>query len=65
MADNTNLELVVEVDVNKTNASIKSVNTSLSTMEQAAGKAARARPPAQTDGQHCEGVTAGAASSRT
>jgi hypothetical protein len=34
-------ELVVEVDVNKANASIKSVNTGLSSMEQAAGKAAR------------------------
>ena len=40
MADNK-LELVVEVDVNKANASIKSVNTGLSSMEQAAGKAAR------------------------
>jgi hypothetical protein len=41
MADNNKLELVVEVDVNKANASIKSVNTGLSSMEQAAGKAAR------------------------
>ena len=40
MPDNK-LELVVEVDVNKANASIKSVNTGLSSMEQAAGKAAR------------------------
>ena len=39
MADNK-LELVVEVDVNKANASIKSVNTGLSSMEQAAGHAA-------------------------
>ena len=35
------LELVVEVDVNKANASIKSINTGLSSMEQAAAKAAR------------------------
>ena len=41
MADNNRLELVVEVDVNKANASIKSINTGLSSMEQAAGKAAR------------------------
>jgi hypothetical protein len=41
MADNNKLELVVEVDVNKANASIKSVNTGLSSMEQAASKAAR------------------------
>src|SRR5664279_2954462 len=41
MADNNKLQLVVEVDVNKANASIKSVNTGLSSMEQAAGKAAR------------------------
>ena len=42
MPDGTNkLELVVEVDVNKANASIKSVNTGLSGMEQAAAKAAR------------------------
>src|ERR1035441_5080004 len=39
MPDNK-LELVVEVDVNKANASIKSINTGLSSMEQAAGKAA-------------------------
>src|ERR1017187_7842347 len=36
MADNNKLELVVEVDVNKANASIKSINTGLSSMEQAA-----------------------------
>ena len=41
MADNSKLELVVEVDVNKANASIKSVNTGLSSMEQAATQAAR------------------------
>ncbi|MCX6630895.1 MAG: hypothetical protein NTW28_25045, partial [Candidatus Solibacter sp.] len=41
MADNSRLELVVEVDVNKANASIKSINTGLSSMEQAAGNAAR------------------------
>src|ERR1035437_4834320 len=41
MASDNNLELVVEVDVNKANASIKSVNTGLFSMEQAAGKAAR------------------------
>jgi hypothetical protein len=41
VADNNKLELVVEVDVNKANASIKSINTGLSSMEQAAGKAAR------------------------
>jgi hypothetical protein len=41
MAFGNKLELVVEVDVNKANASIKSINTGLSSMEQAAGKAAR------------------------
>ena len=40
MASDNKLELVVEVDVNKANASIKSINTGLSSMEQAAGKAA-------------------------
>ncbi len=40
MPDNK-LELVVEVDVNKANASIKSINTGLSSMEQAASKAAK------------------------
>lgn len=39
MADNK-LELVVEVDVNKANASIKTVNSSLSSIEQSAAKAA-------------------------
>lgn len=41
MPDNSKLELVVEVDVNKANASIKSVNTGLSSMEQAVTQAAR------------------------
>lgn len=41
MPDNNKLELVVEVEGNKTNASIKSINTGLSSMEQAASKAAR------------------------
>jgi hypothetical protein len=41
MADNNKLELVVEVDGNRANASIKSINTGLSSMERAAGKAAR------------------------
>jgi hypothetical protein len=41
MADNNKLSLVVEVDVNKANASIKTVNVSLSSIEQAASKAAR------------------------
>jgi hypothetical protein len=40
MADNK-LELVVEVDANRANASIKSVNASLSSMESAAAKSAR------------------------
>jgi hypothetical protein len=40
MADNK-LELVVEVDTNRANASIKSVNAGLSRMEQTAAKAAR------------------------
>ncbi|GIW55502.1 MAG: hypothetical protein KatS3mg082_1906 [Nitrospiraceae bacterium] len=40
MADNK-LELVVEVDTNRANASIKSVNSSLSSMEAAAVKTAR------------------------
>ncbi|MGC8884865.1 MAG: hypothetical protein ACP5UT_18760, partial [Bryobacteraceae bacterium] len=40
MADNR-LELVVEVDANRANASIKSVNSSLSSMEAAAVKTAR------------------------
>ena len=38
MADKNKLELVVEVDVNEANASIKSVNTGLSSMRQAASK---------------------------
>jgi hypothetical protein len=40
MSDNK-LELVVEVDVSKANASIKSINTGLSSLEQAAAKAGR------------------------
>jgi gas vesicle protein len=40
VADNK-LELVVEVDANRANASIKSVNASLSSMEAAAAKSAR------------------------
>jgi hypothetical protein len=40
MADNR-LELVVEVDANRANASIKSVNASLSSMEAAAAKSTR------------------------
>jgi len=40
MADNK-LELVVEVDTNRANASIKSVNSSLSSMEATAAKSAR------------------------
>ena len=40
MADNNTLKLVVEVDVNKANASIKGVSTCLSSMEHAASKAA-------------------------
>ena len=48
MADNNKLELVVEMDVNKANASIKSVNTGLSSMEQAAGRLRAARLPGST-----------------
>ena len=40
VADNK-LELVVQVDVDKANASIKSVNAGLSSMEQTAAKAVR------------------------
>ena len=40
MADNNTLKLVVEVDVNKANAPIKSISTGLSSMEHAASKAA-------------------------
>lgn len=43
LADNDKLELVVEVDVNKANASIKSINTGLSSMKQAAGTAGARR----------------------
>ena len=38
MADNNRLELVVEVDVNEANASIKSISTGLSSMEQGGGE---------------------------
>jgi hypothetical protein len=38
MADNNKLELVVEVDVNKANASIKSANTSLSAWSERRGR---------------------------
>jgi len=41
MASDNKLELVVQVDVDKANASIKSVNAGLSSMEQTAAKAAR------------------------
>jgi hypothetical protein len=41
MASDNKLELVVEVDAGKANASIKSINTGLSGMEQAAAKASR------------------------
>ena len=40
MADNNTLKLVVEVDDNKANSSIKGVSTCLSSMEHAASKAA-------------------------
>ena len=41
MASDNKLELVIEVDVAKGNASIKTLNTGLSSIEQAASKAAR------------------------
>lgn len=41
MAADNKLELVIEVDVNKANASIKSVNAGLSSMEQTATRTAR------------------------
>ena len=40
MPSDSKLELVVEVDVNNANAPIKSINTGLSSMEQASSKAA-------------------------
>ena len=49
MASDSKLELGVEVDVNKANASIKSITTGLSSMEQAAGKLREARLPGSTD----------------
>ena len=48
MADNNKLELVVDVDVNKANASIKSINTGLSSMEQVGGESCDRR-----DGHPC------------
>jgi hypothetical protein len=41
MPAENNLELVVEVDANRANASIASINTGLSSVEQAQGNAAR------------------------
>jgi len=61
MADNR-LELVVEVDTNRANASIKSVNASLSSMEAAAVKTARGAAQG-VDGMTAamvKGATAGA-----
>jgi hypothetical protein len=40
MVSDNKLELVIDVDINNGNASIKSDNTDLSSMEQAAWKAA-------------------------
>jgi hypothetical protein len=48
MAHHNKIEPVVEVEVNKTNASIKSIHSGLSSMEQAAAKAARGALPAST-----------------
>ena len=62
-ADNNKLELVVEVDVNKANASIKSVNTGLSSMEQAASKAAHGAS-AGIDGMTASMVSSASAQSR-
>ena len=61
MADNNKLELVVEVDVNKANASIKSINTGLSSMEQAASSAARGAAAGmdQMTASMVKGATAG------
>jgi hypothetical protein len=61
MPDNNKLELVIEVDVNKANASIKSINTDLSSMEKAASRAARGAS-ARNDGltvSVVKGATAG------
>ncbi len=41
MASDNKLELVVEVDVDRANASIKTINRSLSSIERAAGSAAQ------------------------
>lgn len=51
MAADNKLELVIEVDVNKANASIKSVNAGLSSMEQTAARTAR------TASQGIDGIT--------
>ena len=62
LADNSNkLELVVEVDVNKANASIKTINTGLSSMEQAASNAARGAAAGmdQMTASMVKGATAG------
>jgi hypothetical protein len=58
MPDNK-LELVVEVDVNKANASIKSVNTGLSSMEQAASKAGHGASAGIDDASMVKGAAAG------
>lgn len=47
MADNK-LELVVEIDTNRANASIKSINSSLSSMEAAAPGLRAGRLPEPT-----------------
>jgi hypothetical protein len=59
-ADNK-LELVVEVDVNKANASIKTINTGLFSMEQAASNAARGAAAGmdQMTASMVKGATAG------
>ena len=62
MPADSKLELVVEVDVNKANASIKSINTGLSSMEQAASKAAQGAS-AGIDGRTLR-MTKGAAASQ-
>ena len=41
MANNNRLELVIEVDVNRGNASIKTMNSSLSSLEQTATRVGR------------------------
>ena len=55
MADDDKLDLVVEVDANKANTSIKRVNNDLSSMEQAATNAVRgASGDRWTHSQHGE-----------